>query len=428
MRGRRTGRGSGAGTVALVALVCTPIVFAQPPGQAPTAPPAPPPTVGRIQQGAPQPTFRAGVTLATTDVIVRDRDGVFVSDLTRDSFRILEDGVEQEIASLVMVHGGRVFNMILPPAPVQEGLVLPQSRPPSDTAGRVFLLFVDDLHLRSSSTLRVRQVFRQIGEELIHEGDLFGVISTGPSAIAIDMTYDRSRLLEAENRIIGDGRSVREMMMAQNSARGPAELLYRAHVAFKTARDVLRNLEEVTNRRKAFIYISNGYDFDPFPEAGGYSGNLLTDPVNDPFGLIQRQEHVFADTDLSGELVELARVANRANTSFYTLDPRGLTSGPGVDEKVSIEAWNDYIFKTQNSLRMLAEMTDGMAIVNRNSFKTALQEIDAETSDYYIVGFYTSNPDPTVQLRRLDVEIVGQDDDDLDVRTRTHYSLPREPA
>ena len=111
------------------------------------------------QQGQPlgvpqQPTFRAGVTLITTDVIVRDRNNQFVADLTEDNFEVLEDGVLQEIASLTLVHGGRVYNQLEPPPPVQEGIILPPSRPTSDTAGRVFVVFVDDLGFEASRTPR----------------------------------------------------------------------------------------------------------------------------------------------------------------------------------------------------------------------------------------------------------------------------------
>jgi hypothetical protein len=64
-------------------------------------------------------------------------------------------------------------------------------------------------------------------------------------------------------------------------------------------------------------------------------------------------------------------------------------------------------------------------VVNRNDFDDALREIDAETSDYYVLGFYTSNPDPTVRTRRLRVEV--RDQDGLNIRARTHYTLPRRP-
>ena len=46
---------------------------------------------------------------------------------------------------------------------------------------------------------------KKIAAELIHEGDLFGIVSSGYSSIAIDMTYDRKRLDEATNKIMGAG-------------------------------------------------------------------------------------------------------------------------------------------------------------------------------------------------------------------------------
>ena len=73
-----------------------------------------------------QPTiFRSGITLVTTDVIVRDGNGVFLPDLTQDDFQVYEDDIPQDVESLVLVHGGRVFNQLLPPPPPQEGIVLP---------------------------------------------------------------------------------------------------------------------------------------------------------------------------------------------------------------------------------------------------------------------------------------------------------------
>ena len=433
----------GVGALAATAAVVT-VLSAQEPRSRPEEPGDT--SVGVIGDG--QPTFRTGITLVTTDVIVRDRDGVFVPNLTREDFRVFEDEVEQDIVSMVMVHGGRVFNHLQPAPVAQEGIILPSSRPVDNTAGRIFVLFVDDLHLTPSRTPKIRQIFEEIGDTLVHEGDLFGIISTGPSSLSINMTYDRGLLYAAGNRIMGDAMSVQEQVMAMDTSRGPAEVLYRAHVAFKTAHSVLRNLEAVNDRRKVFIYLSEGYDFDPFPEARLYSGlfqqqrladigNLdpdafddlygsMPDPATDPFERYSRQGQQFANLDLSFELAELTRSANRANTSFYTLDPRGLVAGPDLDVRVDLLEWNRHIYQTQGTLRMLSELTGGRAVVNRNDFGDALREIDAETSDYYVVGFYTSNPDPTVRTRRLRVEV--RDRDDLNIRARTHYSLPRPPS
>ena len=93
------------------------------------------------------PTFRLNVDLVTTDAIVRDNNGQFVADLTKDEFEVYEDGVKQDLQSFVLVHGGRAFNLQAPPPPpVQEGIILPPPRPTNDAAGRVFLIFLDDLH------------------------------------------------------------------------------------------------------------------------------------------------------------------------------------------------------------------------------------------------------------------------------------------
>ncbi len=69
-------------------------------------------------------------TLVTTDVIVRDASDQFIADLSKDEFEVYEDGVKQTIASMTLVHGGRVINLQAPPPPPpQEGIILPISRP-----------------------------------------------------------------------------------------------------------------------------------------------------------------------------------------------------------------------------------------------------------------------------------------------------------
>ena len=130
-----------------------------PAAQQPAAPAAPAPD-------APQPTFRVDIDFVTTDVIVRNTQDQFVADLTKDDFEILEDGVKQDITSLTLVHGGRVHNLLAPPPPpAQEGLILPPSRPRNDTAGRIFLIIVDDLHLDFRNTGRIRDLFKRISED-----------------------------------------------------------------------------------------------------------------------------------------------------------------------------------------------------------------------------------------------------------------------
>ena len=82
--------------------------------------------------------------------------------------------------------------------------------------------------------------------------------------------------------------------------------------------------------------------------------------------------------------------------------------------------FQNYVTTSQNSLRVLAEQTGGFATINQNDFMKALKRIDAETSDYYVVGYYSSNPDPTQRKRKVEVKVNRPN---LDLRYRTEYTL-----
>src|SRR5471030_1886598 len=233
--------------------------------QTPAQPPAAPSNTAKTQE---RPTFKVQVDLVTNDIIVRDEKGNFIPDLKKEEFEIYEDGVKQDISSMTVVTGGRVTNVMAPPPPLPpEGIVLPPSRPRTDVSGRIFLFFVDDLHLQFHNTGRVRDLFKRISKELVHEGDMFGIVSSGPSSIAVDMTYDKTRLDEAIKKMAGSELKPTDIINGPSGAEGPSEVRYRAHVAFSTVNDLLNNLDSVHNRRKALIYVSDGYDFNPFQDA-----------------------------------------------------------------------------------------------------------------------------------------------------------------
>jgi VWFA-related protein len=393
---------------------------------------------------SPRDIIRRSVDLVTNTVIVRDPQGQFVASLGKNDFEVYEDGVKQDLITFVLTHGGRVLNDVsAPPPPVQEGILLPPPRPTNDASGRIFLILVDDLHMDFRNTGRIRDLFKKISKELVHDGDMFAIVSTGPSSIAIDATYDRKRLDEAINKISGSGLKPDEIISTPDGSQGPPEVRYRAHVAFSTAYDVLQKMESVHNRRKAFIYVSNGYDFDPFSKSrakeaneryssmtgssqnsdGSSTDTGQTNETN-PFS---KGGNEFAAADLASELSELTREANRANTAIYTIDPRGLVGGPDLDEtKLDMTDWQDHIRETQSSLRVIADLTGGFAVVNQNDFDKALKRIDAETSDYYVLGYYSSNPDPFKKRRLIEIKVKGTAKYDLNYKPS--YVLKPAPA
>src|SRR5688572_27266086 len=407
------------------------------------APPAPNTIHAQAGAQAPAPnqppTFRASVDLITTDMIARDaRTEQFISNLKPNEIEIFEDGVKQEIVSFVLTHGGRVYNQLAPPpAPVQEGIILPQRRPTNDAAGRIFLIFIDDFHLQFRDTSRTRQLIQKMLRLLIHEGDMFGIVSTGHSSISEQLTYDRQVLESAIERVSGGALTPRDTIEGLQTSQGPAEVRHRAHVALTTAYELMRNLEQVQDRRKAVLYISSGYDFDPFVEgrleeqARRLGITESTDERGDmmaaaerlrqnPSYRDQRATQELSATDLIRDLYGLTKAANRANATFYPIDPTGLVAGPDIDQDVNTSDWNAHTRERQNSLRTLADLTGGTAVVNTNDIARWLKVIDNETSDYYVLGYYSSNPDARHRTRKIDVRTTRKN---VIVSSREVYSL-----
>jgi VWFA-related protein len=368
------------------------------------------------EQSTQQPTFRVAIDMVTLDVIPRGENGRFVPNLVADDFQVLEDAVPQKVASLVLVNGGRVFNLTLPASPATaspDGLVLPAARATADAGGRVFVLVVDDLHFTATETPVVRALLRKVIAKLFHDGDMVAMFSTGSSSIEIPVSYDRKLLESAVSKVAGHGMSYRDIMDAKDGSQGPQGLRYQAHVTFKTAYELLGNLERVRNRRKALILISNGYDFDPFPAGrtgtdqvfGGRYGSPWVNPENgDRFMALEQANNRFADADLASELAALTGAANRVNASIYAIDPRGVAGTTSAAEQIDMTEMRTHIGKTQASLQVLSEATGGFAVINDNTYDEALARIDAETSDYYILGYYSTNADATQRNRQVEVK------------------------
>jgi VWFA-related protein len=83
-----------------------------------------------------------------------------------------------------------------------------------------------------------------------------------------------------------------------------------------------------------------------------------------------------------------------------------------------------HVQMTQDTLRVLADETGGFAIVNQNSFSNGLKRIDAETGDYYVIGYYSSNADPLKRRRAIEIKVKRPR---VQVKHRAEYFLrPKE--
>lgn len=410
----------------------------------------PPPTTP-AQSGT---TFRATTNFVRTDVIIQDSQGRFVPDLTVDEFRVYEDGVLQNLTLFTPWVGGRALGNLATStgavsiAPRMEGLILPASRPKQDASGRLFIVFIDDLHLQPHDTPRVKDLMKKVRDTLVHDNDLVGFVSSGTSSISINPSYDygHRRFNEAIDKVMGSAPSpddfIESALSESAQGQGPQNVRFNAHVAFRTAYETLDQLSAITDRRKAFVYISSGYHFNPFQESrlkrlqDHYQEWNPTEPDPsgnpDPEETLRNEEYhrrtAFSTSDLVNEVAQLARAAQRANVAFYPIDPRGLIA-TGTDastrSQIGYADFRDFITTQVSTLRVLAEQTGGFAGVESNDFDGIIRRIDAETSDFYQIGYISSNPDPTKLRRIIKVEVTRPGLQEP--HYRSEYTLPRPP-
>jgi VWFA-related protein len=405
------------------------------------------------QQGQPAqnrtqtPTFRARTDYISTDVTVKDRKGMFVPGLTEKDFQVFEDGVLQNIVMFTQFIGGRALPTFVGTAPVpqMDGIILPAPAARPDTTGRIFIIFIDDMHLQASDSPLVKQSLRLIRDEILKENDLIGIVSTGFSSIEQDLVYDPShkRFDQAVEKVMGSAETPREIIDLPMTTGGIQKLRYNANVAFKTAYGILEAAAKRTDRRKAFLYVSSGYHFNPYKDSRYEKAKELLGipssranenpdqnsngsdidsrrlPGENPF---DKPGSEFSEMDLISEIAYLTAEARRANVVFYTIDPRGLLAGPNLADRLTHEEWRDFVVTTVSSLHILADNTGGFCICERNDIRPDLRKIDNEMSDYYVIGYNTNNPDPMKLRRRIEIKA---NKPDLTLVYRTEYTLPK---
>ena len=135
----------------------------------------------------------------------------------------------------------------------------------------------------------------------------------------------------------------------------------------------------------------------------------------------QREETAsfFAQSDLYSQLRDVFTAANRNNAAIYTLDPRGLAPFEyGIDEAVGPNQDRRSLQMTQDTLRSIADETDGRAIVNRNDLAPGLAQIVRDSSFYYLMGYNSAQAPQDGKFHQIAVRVKRRG---VDVRARKGY-------
>ncbi|MCX6539562.1 MAG: VWA domain-containing protein [Acidobacteria bacterium] len=324
------------------------------------------------QQSPPDPraTFRSDITCVEIPTVVVDRQGRFVTGLTRDDFEVFEEGQRQAVETFRSVDFG-------PVAKSTTSATLPDPDVSSNEApfdGRIYVLVLDDMHTKPMATGLTRDLARRFVETQVGANDLAAVVfPSGIAGTSQDFTSSQRRLFAAIDRFVGGrGGSV------------SFDLNYESQTSLLALRLVVNALAEIRGRRKAVVLFSGG--IPPILLSGQEQRARTGDrPPGAPpkwFGLAQ--------SDLAGTVA----AAIQSNTTIYAVDPDGLKMGSAACLNPPLE-----------TLRRLSWDTGGQVAVNTNSLNEALDRIGEDNSRYYLLGYYPLAPKQDGSFRKLEVKV-----------------------
>jgi hypothetical protein len=244
-------------------------------------------------------------------------------------------------------------------------------QPVTTPSGTLWFIFLDDLHVDFRSTGYLRTLLKTICSELVQDGDMVAAVSTGPSSIAIDATYDRQRILKGIEKATGSALDLPEIFRAsQRDPTQPNELLYRIAVSVSTASDTVVRLAQVKNLRKAFIDVSSGYYVDLPPDG------TSTEPGVGPAVTRSNFKNV-SMASVRDDISRLMAEARRSNIKVFAIDTRRLPNTALPDSSTDIVWWQNYWATARNSLRALSERTGGFATLEEQDLVESLKRINS---------------------------------------------------
>ena len=114
----------------------------------------------------------------------------------------------------------------------------------------------------------------------------------------------------------------------------------------------------------------------------------------------------FSSVDMLSDLREIFSNANHYNVSIYCVDPRGLANFEfDINEGVGLDTDRNYLNATMDTLRVLADQTDGRAIVNRNDLETGMKQIVNDSSAYYLLGYNSTQAPSDGKFHEIKVRV-----------------------
>ena len=442
-----------AGAVALLA------------AQSPSTGQPQPQSQSQQQQEQRPPTFRTEANYVRVDAYPT-RNGVPVQDLTADDFEIFEDNKPQAIQQFEHV-------LVIPAGPQSErsepNTIGEMKQMISNPRNRVFVLFLDIQHVSVDGAWHAREPLIRLIDRMLGPDDLVGIMTTRMAASDLVLAR-KTDVISSGLRDIwpwGERHTVLKDDKEQeyeNCYSAPllggvvAEMIARKRErqALESLHELVLYLRDLREERKAIITVTEGWllfrenhDLTRPRVIDPYTGAMEPIPGPDPIGvgpdgrltLHNNRSNVATDSKqacdrdrLSLSLIDddkylrdtIIGEANRGNATFYTVDPRGLVAfdNPmGPTQPADLVTDKAMLTRRLDTLHMLADNTDGIAVVDNNDLDKGLKRIAADLSSYYLLGYYSTNAKLDGRYHNIKVRVKRPG---VDVRARKGYLSPTE--
>jgi VWFA-related protein len=379
-----------------------------------------------------QLTFRSGINFVTVDAYVADSKGQPITDLKQSDFEVFEDNKPQKIEQFRFIKvDGTPKPGDPPPQEIRNRDDEEREAARDDT--RVFVIFLDDYHTRLGSSLAVRQPLSEFIQNQLKPLDLVAIMYPLTPVTDVDFTRNHERIMGAIQKF--EGRKYRyepRNLFEEQYQRAPTEIVeqIRNQVVMTALRGLSVRLGSIREGRKSIIYVSEGLQAMLPPQmrsADASQGKLGNPQAFNPFAgendPREQTAQTFATADLYSQLKDVFIAATRNNTAIYTVDPRGLATNEfDIDENVGPQQDQSMLQASTNTLRSIAEETDGRAIVGRNDLAKGLQQALQDSTAYYLIGYTSAQAPVDGKFHQIKVQLsASAKKRGLQVRSRRGY-------
>lgn len=402
--------------------------------------------------------LRIRTELVQTDVLVLDKQGRFVDNLTRDQFELKVDGKPQAISFFERVRTGTADEEAQLAA--ARGLARTSTAKGSPVAhpvdrGRTIFFFIDDVHLSADSLARARKVaLRFINEEMSANDDVAIASASGQIGFLQQLTNNKAVLRAAVARLgfkqyiqtRGEFPEISEYQAFTIEEQNDQALfgyfvnelirddpMLRPEIAQTIIRGRVQRIVQQSN-----FYVTNALSsLETFMRSSSQiPGRKLFYFISDGFLLNVRSSNV------ADRLRRITDAALRSGSVIYTIDARGLALDPSQESTARSSfdlrgtiAHRAFAERTvpQEPLHRLAEDTGGRALLNTNALSTSVSQVLKETSAYYLLAWRPETIEQARGNKFRQIEVIVRDRPELKVLVQRGFfdkppEMPAQPA